>query len=104
MKDPQLEAIVDDFKNRQQNLRGDHLLKPFPPDPLHLTDKSQPGATIALAIVFLLLAVFLFVTPFLKDFEGASILCWLIALGPLLLSISMFRSLRKHGSKPPESR
>jgi hypothetical protein len=67
------------------------------PDPLpdfytlHAERVFRPSASIALGILFLLLAVGIFAVPFLCDFEGGSLMAWLIALGPLLLAIGYFR-------------
>lgn len=53
-------------------------------------------------MVFLLLALILFSIPFSRNFEDGSIVAFVVRLGPLILSIAMFRSTRQRSTKPTD--
>jgi hypothetical protein len=104
----EFEEIRREIEQKQQII---HPRDPRAPLPDFYTIHAEKGlsasTSIGFGIFFLLLAAGIFAVPFLRDFEGGSVMAWLLGLGPLLLAVSYFRGAARRmrqKNEPPVAR
>jgi hypothetical protein len=90
-----IEELRADFEARQSNLLpfDSRRSRVIVNSPFWTNGDGMPWGQLALALFFLFLASGLVAIPILKDFEDATLVAWIVAVGPLILSLRLFRDV-----------
>ena len=90
-----IEELRADFEARQSNLlpSDSRRYSVIVNSPFWTNSDGSPWGRFTLALVFLLLVVALVAIPILRNFEDGTVVAWIIAIGPLILSVRLFREV-----------